>query len=100
MRMRYILLAYPKTPLGARLTYKGNAGEKPTTQILRIVLTSNRTLVYNCNMIAIRGGASDDHSIRSKSGTNREGTDFPPRIHHNVDRNRMRLHGAKPNKRG
>ena len=56
MRMRYILLAYPKTPLGARLTYKGNAGEKPTTQNLRIVLTSNRTLVYNFNMTAIRGG--------------------------------------------
>ena len=56
MRMRYILLAYPKAPLGARLTYEGNAGEKPTTQNLRIVLTSNGALVYNFNMTAIRGG--------------------------------------------
>ena len=81
-----------------RQATRGN-GQKPMPRSLRIVLTSNNALVYNFNMVVIRGG-SDGHIIRSKSGTDREGTDVPPRIHHNVDRNRMRLHGAEPNKRG
>lgn len=39
-----------------RQATKGATGEKPMPRNLRIVLTSNGALVYNFNMVVIRGG--------------------------------------------